>query len=159
MKILVISDTHRRVLYLNDVLKKVGPIDALIHLGDVEGQEDYICALADCPTYMVSGNNDFMSDLPREDVIELKGHRIFLTHGHYYRVSMTTSLVADEAQRRGCDIAMYGHTHCPSVRRDGPVTVINPGSLGYPRQENRRPSYILMEIDTRGECHYTINFL
>jgi len=159
MRILVVSDTHRRVLYLNDVLKKVGKIDALIHLGDVEGQEDYICALVDCPAYIVAGNNDYFGDLPREMMIELEGHKIFLTHGHYYRVSMTTAVLAEEAESRGCDIAMYGHTHRPDVRREDGVTVVNPGSLGYPRQENRRPSYILMEIDAKGEVHYTINYL
>ncbi len=34
------------------------PIDALIHLGDVEGQEDYIRRLVPCAAYMVSGNNE-----------------------------------------------------------------------------------------------------
>ena len=36
MKILIISDTHGSVGNLEKVLKKVAPIDHLIHLGDVE---------------------------------------------------------------------------------------------------------------------------
>ena len=31
----------------------------LIHLGDVEGQEDYIEVIAGCPVHIVAGNNDF----------------------------------------------------------------------------------------------------
>lgn len=37
---------------------------------------------------MVLGNNDFFSNLDREREIELAGHRIFITHGHYYGVSI-----------------------------------------------------------------------
>ena len=40
MKILIVSDTHRNVKTLEEVIKKVMPIDMLIHLGDVEGKED-----------------------------------------------------------------------------------------------------------------------
>lgn len=159
MKILVISDTHRQILYLKDVLERVGEIDALIHLGDVEGQEEYIRSRLSCPTYIVCGNNDFFSDLPKELELELEGHRIFLTHGHYYRVSMTTALIKDEAIARNCDIAMFGHTHRPELRREDGVTLVNPGSLGYPRQGNRKPSFILMEIDEKQEAHYTVNYL
>ena len=45
MKILIVSDTHRQVANLQKVLKKISPIDCLIHLGDVEGSEDYIRTL------------------------------------------------------------------------------------------------------------------
>jgi putative phosphoesterase len=159
MKILIVSDTHRKILYLEEVLGQVGAIDALIHLGDVEGQEEYIRTKLDCPAYIVCGNNDFFSNLPRELELELGGHRILLTHGHYYRVSMTTALLKDEAIARNCDIVMYGHTHKPEVRRESGVTLVNPGSLAYPRQENRKPSFILMEIDRKQEVHYTINYL
>ena len=39
------------------------------------------------------------------------------------------------------------------------ITVLNPGSLSFPRQDGRRPSYMLMEIDREGEAHYTVNYL
>lgn len=42
MKILVVSDTHGRDTVLREVLKKVKPIDMLIHCGDSEGSEEYI---------------------------------------------------------------------------------------------------------------------
>ena len=40
MKILIVSDTHGRLENLERVIEMTKPIDALIHLGDVEGQED-----------------------------------------------------------------------------------------------------------------------
>ena len=54
MKILIVSDTHGRLENLERVIEMTKPIDALIHLGDVEGQEDYIRRLVPCAAYMVS---------------------------------------------------------------------------------------------------------
>ena len=86
-------------------------------------------------------------------------YKVLLTHGHYYRVSMTTELIKEEAISRGCQVAMFGHTHRPLIERSPEITLINPGSLSYPRQENGRGSYILMEIDREGLDHYTICYL
>ena len=47
MKILIVSDTHRRDGNLTQVLDMVGQIDLLIHCGDVEGSEAFIKNTAD----------------------------------------------------------------------------------------------------------------
>ena len=99
-----------------------------------------------------------LMDICEKD-LRVKPVAILLTHGHYYRVSFTTELLKEDARVRGFQIAMFGHTHKPLVDRSGPVTLINPGSISYPRQDGRRPSYILMEIDREGEAHYTVNYL
>ena len=39
MKILIVSDTHHRNENYLKVLQKVGKVDMVIHLGDVEGSE------------------------------------------------------------------------------------------------------------------------
>lgn len=54
---------------------------------------------------------------------------------------------------------MFGHTHKPCLDMRKGITVLNPGSLSFPRQDGRRPSYMLMEIDREGEAHYTVNYL
>ena len=66
MKVLIVSDTHKSHRNLERIIEKEKPFQMLIHLGDVEGAEDYIEALADCPVHIVRGNNDFFSDLPAE---------------------------------------------------------------------------------------------
>ena len=81
MKILIISDTHGSHKNFDRVIEKERPLDMLIHLGDVEGDEDYIPAVADCPVHMVRGNNDFFSDLPGEEEFMVEGYHIFTTHG------------------------------------------------------------------------------
>ena len=67
MRVLVVSDTHGRHTNLDRALNEAGHIDVFIHLGDVEGGEDYINAVIGCEKHIVRGNNDFFSDLPREE--------------------------------------------------------------------------------------------
>ena len=105
---------------------------------------------------IVSGNNDFFSELPREREFEIAGYKVWMTHGHNYYVSMGNERIKQEAIARGVDIVFYGHTHRPVVDIDKEVTAVNPGSLSYPRQEGRIPTYVIMEIDRFDELHFTI---
>ena len=84
---------------------------------------------------------------------------ILLTHGHYYNVSLGVEGLYQEAVDRNCDIAMYGHTHRPFLEKRGAVTILNPGSLSYPRQEGRKPSYMLMYVKEDGSVSYDQHFL
>lgn len=159
MKILIVSDTHRRDSNLLTVLDKVGPVDMVVHCGDVEGSEELLYEKAGCDVEMVRGNNDFFSDLPREKEFWIGNYSVFLTHGHNYYVSMDNKRLKEEARERCVDIVMYGHTHRPVIEQEKDLICLNPGSLSYPRQEGHRPSYILMEIDAKGEAHFHLNYL
>ena len=88
MKVLIVSDTHGGHGSLDMAIEKEEPFDMLLHLGDVEGGDDYIEAVVDCPVHIVKGNNDFFAQLPSDKEIKLEGHRVFMTHGHGYYVSM-----------------------------------------------------------------------
>lgn len=159
MKILIVSDTHRKHENLIEVLERVRPLDLLIHLGDAEGEEDIIEEMAGCPVEVVSGNNDFFSMLPREKDIFLGKYRVWLTHGHYYCVNAGIAEIEKEASARNCDIVMFGHTHRPVIDYSKDVIALNPGSISYPRQDGKRPSYIMMNIDKKGDAHFEINYL
>lgn len=159
MKVLIVSDTHRKHDNLIEVLKHVHPIDLMVHLGDAEGEEEYIEELAECPLEIVAGNNDFFSDLLREKEIWIGKYRVLLTHGHYYYVNAGIANIQKEAAARRFDIVMFGHTHRPLIDYSRGIITLNPGSISYPRQEGRRPSYILMEIDREGEVHFGIHYL
>ena len=159
MKILIVSDTHGRNGSFKAVYQAVSPVDMVLHLGDVEGAEETFASMVKCPFYAVAGNNDFFTSLPMEQEIQIGTYKAFLCHGHYYRVSMTNQLLADEARARGCSLAFYGHTHRPMIERNQDVTLLNPGSLSFPRQDNRKPSYMIMDIDRHNEAHFTICYL
>ncbi|MEY8426467.1 metallophosphoesterase [Lachnospiraceae bacterium 46-15] len=159
MKVLIVSDTHRRDENLERVLEREKPIDCLIHLGDVEGSEDYIREIAGCETHIVSGNNDFFCDLPREEEFMLRGYKVLLTHGHYYYVTVDLHEIRKMAVNRGIDIVMFGHTHRPLLEKSEETFLLNPGSLSYPRQSGRKPSYIVMETDAEGKMQFEVRFL
>lgn len=158
MKVLIVSDTHRKNdIYLNIV--KLHRPDMVIHCGDAEGSEYLLTEAADCPVHIVLGNNDFFSSLPRELELEVGKYKVWVTHGHNFYVSMGNEILKREAVARGVDIVCYGHTHRPVVDRDDDIIAVNPGSLSYPRQENHRPSYVIMEIDRNEQVHFTVAYV
>lgn len=159
MKILVVSDTHRHNENYFKVIEKLGKIDLVIHCGDAEGSEYAISEGAGCETLIVMGNNDFFSKLPREIETTIGKYKVWITHGHNYYVSMNSEIIKEEAIRRGVDIVFYGHLHRPVVEIEKDVIAVNPGSLSYPRQDGKRPSYVVMDIDREGEAHFNICYL
>lgn len=159
MKILIVSDTHRHNENFVKAVERTAPIDLVVHCGDIEGSELFISQAAGCPVQMVAGNNDFFSELPGELTFKIGALQVWVTHGHHYYVSMGTEFIIEEARARGVDVVMYGHTHRPSIEYRAGIVVLNPGSLSYPRQDGRRPSYIVMETDRFGEWHFDIRYL
>lgn len=156
MRILIVSDTHGSLRNFDTVIEREKEIDMLLHLGDVEGDDDYMEAVMNCPVHIVGGNNDYFSRLPGEIELLIGKYKVFMTHGHGYYVSMDTRRLKQAARARGADIAMYGHTHRPDIDLVDGVKVINPGSLSYPRQSGRQATYIIMEVNAGGEAEFTL---
>ena len=159
MKILVISDTHGYEENLEKVLKKTGMPDMVLHLGDSEGGEDIMKEMLKCPLYLVAGNCDFFCDYPKSRIVDADGISIFMTHGHYYHVSVGLRALAETARNNDCRVAVFGHTHKPMLEQmeDG-LVILNPGSLSFPRQEGRRPGYAILDVlgddSVKGELYY-----
>ena len=145
MKVLIVSDTHRNEDNLIKALEKEANLDLLIHCGDVEGAEYEIEHYAGCKTLFVAGNNDYFARLSRELETQIEELRVWVTHGHNYYVNANPEYIKKEAKARKMDVVMYGHTHRPVIEQTKDLIVINPGSLTYPRQEGRRPSYAVLE--------------
>ena len=82
MRILVFSDTHNNSGRMIKVIDNTIGEDAVIHCGDgmrdvKEAEEIY----PDIKFYYVSGNCD-MDRKKYEEIIEIGGKKIFVTHGH-----------------------------------------------------------------------------
>lgn len=159
MRILIVSDTHGSLRNFDEIIEREKKIDMLLHLGDIEGDDDYMEAVMDCPVHVVAGNNDFFSGLPGELEIEVGKYKVFMTHGHGYYVSVDTKRLKQAARARGADIVMYGHTHRPEIDLEDDVITINPGSLSYPRQPGRKATYIVMDISAKGEAVFTLKYV
>ena len=83
----------------------------------------------------------------------------FVTHGRTYHFSFFFFYLKQEAISRGANIVFYGHTHKPVAKWDSGILFINPGSISFPRQEGRRQSYVLMEINEKSELSYEICYI
>lgn len=155
-RIMIVSDTHKRLGNLYEALDREKNIDKLIHLGDLEGDEDIIREMVSCEVLMVPGNNDYYSQEPREIELQIAGKNVLLTHGHYYYVSLDLQTIRREAVGRGMDIVMFGHTHRPVIEEEEELTLINPGSISYPRQQDGKCTYIIMEISENEKISYVL---
>ena len=150
-RVLVMSDTHGNSENVKKAVEKTrkefGDFQYVIHLGDV-GDAQEIQSLTGALCYIVRGNTDYDFSLKDVNVISIGDHRLFLTHGHRYGVHGSLLALRNAALENDCDIAMYGHTHVPFLDEDPfDVTILNPGSLSFPRQEDRKKTFVVMEIE------------
>lgn len=161
MKILIVSDTHRSNNNFLKVLERVGMPDMLIHCGDVSGSEYFYTAAVSCPVVMVRGNNDFSFELKDEEELDIEGHHILVTHGDIFGVSYSKEKLVRRAAQLKAEVVLFGHTHVPEVTycKERNIYAVNPGSLTYPRQEGRKPSYIIMDISEGKAPCFSVDYL
>ncbi|ANR70984.1 YfcE family phosphodiesterase [Selenomonas sp. oral taxon 126] len=148
MRIGIVSDSHGNTDVFEDMLAVPGAAEAelWLHAGDFAPDADVLEEMSGKRVARVLGNCDFFVDgVHDETVVEVAGHRIFLTHGHLFNVRFDTAMLAAAARETGADIAVYGHTHI-ALEEYGDVTVLNPGSIARPRDE-RRGSFMLVELN------------
>lgn len=135
MRVLVFSDTHNNVSRVEKVLNTIIGVDAVIHCGDGIGDIDAIKdEFPQIIFFRVRGNCDYMPE-KAEQVLELGGKKIFVTHGHAYNVKSEHDFEYITIRERGreldADAVLFGHTHIPYNRNWGDIVVMNPGSIKY----------------------------
>ena len=146
-KVIVISDTHGSVKSVEKLMPLIAENDYVIHLGD--GAADLRQVWEEYPDkiYQCRGNCDYASPTPDEGEIEVEYVKIFYCHGDRYGVKGGLTNLAYEAKKRGCDIALYGHTHTALITEIDGVTLINPGSLKRPVGEGGSYCYLVVNKD------------
>ncbi len=145
MKVGIMSDSHGNTMAIDAALRQAGRVDHWLHAGDCISDAEYLQLASDTAVTMVAGNCDWPgTSVPGEALVELGGHRIFLTHGHLYGVRYTIEALQEAAAERGADVAVYGHTHVADIT-PGAVLVLNPGSVARPRDE-ALGSFLLLEL-------------
>lgn len=151
IRAIVISDSHGNLSNVKEILRKERQIDVVFHLGDMQGQEEELKLMCNCPVYAVRGNCDYFSPFSLTDIVTLENNRIFMAHGHTFGVNWGWSEIVNVARQKGCNIVMCGHTHIPDITPCGDVIAMNPGSVSLPRQGTKEPTYIVMTIDDNGK--------
>ncbi|AEJ18660.1 metallophosphoesterase family protein [Gracilinema caldarium] len=136
--LLVLSDTHGVLQNLAAVLnwaKNRKDITHLAFLGD--GAAD-LPIVAERVGYrpawtLVRGNGDFEHHLPLQQTVQFADKRLFLTHGHIQGVHDSLDTLLRVAAMEEVDAILFGHIHRPYWEELDHRLVLNPGSLGKPR--------------------------
>lgn len=156
MRITVISDSHKSVGTVRNILATQAESKHIFFLGDVTADiEDINREFPDKKFYIVSGNCDFFSSYPSSDIETVGGKKIFYTHGHTLGVKYGTERLKDTAKRLNCQIALFGHTHVSQILYEDGIYLVNPGSCSQPRDFHK--SYAVIDIEANGIIPIIIN--
>ncbi|MBM4287767.1 MAG: metallophosphoesterase family protein [Deltaproteobacteria bacterium] len=99
-----------------------------------------------------SQSRAFLGALPERLSLVRGRWRLLLTHGSprhvkdYVRPSWPDDMVWDLLSEVEEDIVFTGHTHIPSVRPIGGKWLVNPGSVGFPKDGNPLAAYAIVEL-------------
>lgn len=148
MLIAVVSDTHGATHAMKCVKKAIVNADVLIHLGDNISDLKYIKYGFRGEVYGVSGNCDFTTEYPTEQIIEIEGKRFFITHGHKYGVKYDISTIFYKGKELGVDAVLFGHTHVKVVDQEEGMWIINPGSTSLPKDRTQSIAFIEIKNDS-----------
>lgn len=145
MIIIIASDSHGRKNILNKISSFHSDASYYLHCGDlgfddIDEYKEWIFVKGNVD----KNNNDFLS-IPRNRIIDLGNHKIFMTHSDLYFSTSRKETLAKNAKENGCDIVCYGHTHVADVDIIDDVLLINPGALQSSRSSEC--SYCVLEID------------
>ncbi|MFC4767523.1 metallophosphoesterase [Effusibacillus consociatus] len=154
MKICLMSDSHGRTDRIDAVLARYSDIEMLIHAGD---HANDVLSRKDVPWKTVCGNCDAPGSAGDEEIIDILGLKVLVTHGHLYRVKQTILPLTYRAKEVGADLVIFGHSHVPVILEEDGTIFCNPGSLSYPRGSVSVPTYGILEVvPFSGACRVDI---
>ena len=104
-------------------------------------------------TLLSSEDLDWLRALPGSVEFKLDGYRFAAFHATprdpLYGYEITPELPDDQLREEiegvKADFILLGHTHLPMVRGIGSRVIVNPGSVGQPRDGNPECSYAIIE--------------
>lgn len=150
MKIVVVSDTHGNNKEVIEKISEMERPDLLFHLGDYIEDGIKICTALGIDTIMVKGNGDRGNRIYNEDeLIEISGKKIFLTHGHRYDVRYGITNLYYKALELNVDMVLFGHTHVPINIEENGIIFMNPGSPSIPRTQSKAKTIGLIDINDK----------
>lgn len=103
----------------------------------------------------------FLRGLPRSLHIVRDGVRIAIYHGapfdddHYV---FEDEADEDLLRMAECDLLVLGHTHVPFIRRHVKGMIVNPGSVGQPRDGDPDASYAIYDTERRTAIYLRIPY-
>jgi putative phosphoesterase len=97
---------------------------------------------------------EFLRKLPMDIRREENGKKLYFTHGSplsfydYIKPDTPEETIKELITGVSADFLFMGHSHLPFVRKVADVTLVNPGSVGQPRDGDTRASCAIFDTDT-----------
>ena len=98
-------------------------------------------------------SKEYLKSLPQELSLDVEDSRMYLTHGspldhlwEYVDPGTHSELFEFYLKKISARLIALGHTHVPYVWKGENGTVLNPGSVGQPRDGDSRSSYAVATI-------------
>ena len=150
MKILLISDVHRNINLMNQIIKENKDCDLNFFLGDFEIiNRQKQSELTKKFNKSVQGNCDLPNISSITEIIKIEDVNILLTHGHHFGSwfkKIDFIKLFSYAKSKNIDLILHGHDHIAAKETKDGITRFNPGSISYPRM-GEKPSYGILEIN------------
>ncbi|MFX0205038.1 MAG: metallophosphoesterase family protein [Candidatus Hodarchaeota archaeon] len=104
---------------------------------------------------------NYLESLRYQDFVEIAGKKLFMVHGspdkpieEYVSYGgrsdyRTRARMNNWLKTKNCDVLLLGHTHVPFIfhsKKTGGI-VLNPGSIGQPRDGDPRSAFAIIDID------------
>ena len=104
-----------------------------------------------CKDLLTHGELEWLVNLPQIVNLNIKDMAFTIAHGSLndqeeYIYPDSSSEVMDNISSNS-DFIVLGHTHYPFIKNNITNTIINPGSVGQPRDISRLASYVLINTD------------
>ena len=158
-RVVAFSDSHGDKRSLQQAVEqalRLGHVDAAVFLGDGVNDFEQVRPLlmekkASC--HVVSGNNDRSSYEPQELLFRIGKVAFYACHGHTRYVKYGLDRLYLAAREREAHVALYGHTHVPSLEMENGVYLVNPGAVCEYSRHKTAYAEILVDDDGTVTVH------
>ena len=98
-------------------------------------------------------DKQLLISLPERREITIDGKKILLCHGSPWRNDEylyhdSPAEIFEKIASLGYDFVILGHTHHPLLKKVGRCIIVNPGSVGQPRDEGSNSSWAVADFAT-----------
>lgn len=158
MKIIVISDIHGSLFYMNKIKEIIDKsnVDKIVLLGDLyyhgprnpltqeynpqqvanilnSYKDKILCVRGNCDAQVDEMISEFKFN--NNVKLDINGKRFFFTHGHKYNIDNLPDNI---------DVIVYGHFHTGFIKQKDNVICVNSGSISLPK-DNTKNSYLIID--------------
>lgn len=144
----LVSDSHGRFSCLSRMADTAPDVAAWIHCGDYCDDGEDLAIYTGVPVYAVLGNNDYMTRTndPECRVVTVGGVRMAAIHGSQWYGQRRLEKLIELGQREKASLVAFGHTHRRFLKKEGSLWIVNPGSIGLPR-DGRKGTYAIVTLE------------